>query len=113
MDPDIIQTDADFDDVFAFFIEPYVSETDNTPRDISAYTAAVAMQRQGSSDAPIALTAYSTVENTNQVVIHVPQDVVVTWPLGSYLLDIVLLDGSGRRMGGVFQTYQMSKGYTL
>ncbi len=112
MDCDIIQTDGDFDDVWAFFTS-YTSDTVNTPRDITAYTPSAGMQRDGSEDDPITFTTSNglSIENGNQVVIHVPTETVKDWPTGTYTFDLVLIDGSGHRQGRVFQQYQLVKGY--
>lgn len=110
-----LQTDSDFDDSWAFYTS-YTSASVNTPRSLVGYTAVAGLQRVASDDDPMPITTGNgllTIQD-NVVIMHVPFDNAdkVLLPLGEYELDLVLIDGSGNRAGGVFKTYRNRQGHT-
>lgn len=110
---DLLQSDGDWDEVWAFFTS-YTSATVNSPRDLSACTASGALQRVGSSDAPFILTTGNGLLAiaANTVILHVPTANMTKAALAfdNYVFDLVVIDNTGKRAGGIFQKYRNVKG---
>lgn len=112
-DFDTLQSDADWDEVWAFYTS-YTSAAVNTPRDLTGYTASGALQRLGSDDTPFILTTGNgllAIED-NTVVLHVATANATKAALefDDFVFDLVLIDGTGKRAGGIFQKYRNVQG---
>lgn len=108
-EPDIIQTDADWDWTYYFFS----SADESVPRDLTGYSMSGALTQLGSDVAPFLISSgagHATVVG-NAVTIHVTEAQKTAIPVSDELmLEIVLISPTGVREGGYWFPYRNLQG---
>lgn len=103
-EPHIIQTDADWDETYYFWL----SRDTSSPRDLTGWSMSGALQRLGSDDPPFLISSElnTVVVSGNSVAIHVTMAEKADVAVDDFELNFVLISPEGSREGGYWYPYR-------
>lgn len=109
-EPDIIQTDADWDYTYYFFS----SADESVPRDLTGYSMTGAIRQIGGDASPFLISSaagHATLVG-NAMTIHVTKAQKAAVPVSDDLVfEFVLISPTGNREGGYWMPYRNLQGY--